>query len=235
MASSLTVTDAINFCSPYIKQQRLMVNNMQPAVGTAQIILQTVLGPPFRWRQNRANVNFGISAAGGTDYLQGVPTMGRIETQWLTDANGKELELTGAVSLPKVATSKRPTHVAPQYDDNQGNITFRFNGVPNASYTAFFDFQQKPILIDSFARNFGPVSDEFAYIFFKGFLTWAGMLVNDARFPIWERMFLSSLLGAQDGLDEQQRNIFLGNWMGMTRDLTRNAETAKVAVGARTT
>lgn len=222
MAATLTVRDAMSFCSPMIKQQRLEVNNGQPALGIAQIILNRILGPPFIWRFNRANFSIAISNGGGTDYTISLLTLGRIETQWLLDASQNIHELKGDVSIAKVSTPGRPTKVAPVYDDNAGNLTFRFNKLPNANYSALFDYQQKASLITSAAMPFGPIPDEFAHIYLTGFLTWAGMLVNDARFPIWEKEFLGSLLGAQDGLDAQAKAIFLGEWMEFSRTVMRN-------------
>lgn len=218
MASTLTVKDAILFTTSYIKQQRFNINNQQPGLGAAQIILQRLLGPPCIWRFNRRSLNFAISQGGGTDYVQTVTDLGRIETQWLVDSNpgptaGTIHQLTGAVALPRVSGVKRPTKVAPQYDDNAGNITFRFNSVPSGNFTAYFDYQAKAPLLDSYARTFTPVPDEFAFIFFQMFLAWGSALVNDARFPIFVRQGISSLLGAQGGLDEQSKQIFVGEWM----------------------
>jgi hypothetical protein len=220
MASTLTVKDGILFCSPYIKQQRFNVNNMQPALGAAQVVVNTMLGAPFSWRQNRATFSIPISSGGGTDYSFSVPNLGHIETQWLTDGSGKIHALNGAVSLARTGTQRLPTEVAPQYDDNQGNITFRFNAVPDVAYTALFDYQQKPPLLTGFAQPWG-LPDEFAHIFFTGLLAWAAILVNDARFPIWNQQFVGNLLGAQQGLDEQAKIIFMGQWESYVRTAMR--------------
>jgi hypothetical protein len=159
--------------------------------------------------------------------------LGRIETQWLTDATGNIHELEGAVTLAKVGASKRPTKVAPVYDDNAGNVTFRFNAVPNAAYTAYFDYQQKAQLITSWASPWGVIPDECGYIYNKGFLALAALLVNDARFPIWERDFVGALLGAQDGLDEQAKAIFLGQWLSDTRSAARSQGAVQGGVAGR--
>lgn len=213
MASTLNLYNAIAFVSPYIKAQRLNVNNMEPGLGMGNIILQRMLGRPCVWRFNRATLTINLSAAGGTDYAVALSNLGSIETQWITDANGKDWQLNGALSLAKVSASGRPTKMAPQYDDNAGNITFRFNRVPNANLTAYIDYQMKAQLLTSYASNFAPVPDEFAYIFYTLYLAWAGQLVNDARFPMWMKEGISMLLGAQGGLDEQSRAIFVGEWM----------------------
>jgi len=231
VASTLTVYNAIAFVSPFIKQQRLNVNNMEPALGMANVVLQRMLGAPMVWRFNRYNTNLAITQGGGTEYSLSLPNLGRIETQWLVDGAGKIHQLKGAISIARVSTVRRPTSVAPQYDDNAGNITLRFNSIPDADYTANFDYQAKAPLLTSYGQPFGNVPDEFAYIFYTLFLAWAGILVNDARYPIWVREGVSALLGAQGGLDEQSKAIFVGDWM----DWFQTIEGKKIRVNSDTT
>jgi hypothetical protein len=230
---TLTVQDGITFCRAYIKQQTLSVNNMQPGLGIAQIILNIMLGPPFVWRFNRFNLSLPISTVGGTDYVISLPALGHIETQWMLDSQGKTYELNGETTLAKTGMKKQPTKVAPQYDDNQGNITLRFNAVPDQAYTAFFDYQQKPPIITGYAQPLGTAPDEFAHIFYTGMLAWAGMLVNDARFPIWEKRFVSDLIAAQDGLDDQSKIIFMGEWLEFTRTAIRSQGAVQGGIGGR--
>jgi hypothetical protein len=224
LASSLTVQDAVTFCSTLIKNQRLDVNNLQPGLGMGNIVLQRMLGSPFIWRFNRATFSIAITEGGGTDYTQTLPLLGRIEKQWLVDATeaANIYELNGAQALAVVSSIRRPTHVAPVYDDNLGDLVFRFNSIPDQDYTANFDYQQKAPLISSYGQTFGPVPDEFAYLFLKGFLAEAGLLVNDSRFPLWQRDFAYGLLATQDGLDEQARNMFLEGFLNVGRTATRS-------------
>jgi hypothetical protein len=233
MAVTQNVMNSVVFVQTLIKSQRLNVNGQEPGLTAANITLQRIVAPPFKWRQNRANMSIPISTLGGTDYTVSVPTMGWIETQWLTDGTGKIFELGGAVTLAKVGSSARPTKVAPVYDDNQGNITFRFNCIPDQSYTAWFDFQRKAQLITSWANPWGVIPDECGYIYDKGFLALAALLVNDARFTIWEKDFVAALLGAQDGLDEQQKAIFLGDWLAATRTAARSQGAVQQGVAGR--
>lgn len=233
MALTITVQDGLTFCKAYIKQQTLFVNNQQPALGAAQIILNTILGPPFTWRTNRSNFSIAISALAGTDYTVSLADLGHIETQWMEDGTGKILQLGGAVTLAKVGTKKQPTKVAPQYDDNLGNITFRFDAVPDQNYTAYFDYQIKAPLVTGTAQTLGTLPDEQCHIFFVGLLAWAGMLVNDARFPIWEKRFLADLLSTQDGLDDQAKMIFAGQWMDLTRTVMRSQGSTQGGIAGR--
>lgn len=230
---TLTVQDGITFSRAYIKQQTLSVNNQQPGLGIAQIILNIMLGPPFVWRFNRFSFEFPINTTGGTDYVISVPGLGHIETQWMIDDQGKFHELSGAISLAKTGMQKQPTKVAPQYDDNLGNITFRFNSIPDRNYTAYFDYQQKPPLITGYGQPLGTMSDEFVHIFYTGMLAWAAMLVNDARFPIWEKRFIADLIAAQDGLDDQAKIIFMGEWLEFTRTALRSQGAVQGGIGGR--
>jgi hypothetical protein len=233
MATTLNVMNSVVFASTLIKNQRLNVNGQEPGLTMANIVLQRMLAPPAVWRFNRANLAVPITTAGGADYVVSVPLLGRIEQQWLTDASGNITELKGAVSLAKVSSKRAPKRVAPQYDDNAGNITFRFDTIPDQNYTANFDYQQKATLITSWSNPWGPVADEFGFIFNKGFLALAALLVNDARFPIWEKDFVAGFLGAQDGLDEQARAIFLGQWFGDQRSAQRSQAAGQAGAAGR--
>lgn len=220
MAVTLNLQNTINWAQTLIKQQPLNVSNMEPGLTCANMVLQRVLGSPFVWRFNRGNVNFDIANAGGTDYDIDVGDLGRIETQWLVDNLGNILPLEGAVCLPRSATVDRPQQMSPQYDDNTGFITFRMNCVPDIGtatvgggpYDVFVDYQKKAELMTSFGSNFGPVPDEFSYIFNMLFLAFAGQLASDPRAFAWSSQGVAALLGAQKGLKAQEIAIFLGEW-----------------------
>jgi hypothetical protein len=233
MAVTQNVMNSVVFAQTLVKNQRLNVNGQEPGLTMANIVLQRILGPPFRWRQNRANFSIAINTAGLTDYVVSLPTLGRIETQWLTDTTGKIYELGGEIDIAKTSASKRPTKVAPVYDDNAGNITFRFNAVPDENYTAWFDYQQKAQLITSWANPWGVIPDECGYIYNKLFLALAGLMVNDARFPIWEKDGVGALLGAQDGLDEQAKAIFLGQWLNESKTAARSQASVQGGTAGR--
>ena len=227
MPITLSVQQSMTYVQSLIDNQRLNVNNMEPGVTMANTVLGTMLGPPFIWRQNRTNVSFAIGTAAGTDYFQSVPTLGFIETQWLEDATGDILELNGATALAKVSFLRQPTLIAPQYDDNQGNITFRFNSVPDTAYTAFLDIQNTAPLITAPSDTFAPLSDYFGYLFNKGMLSEGALLVNDARFSIWRSEWIAQLLATQDGLDAQAKDMFYSQFMNTTRTVQRSQDMSK--------
>ena len=234
MSITLSVQASMTYVQTLIDNQRLNVNNMEPGVTMANTVLGTMLGPPFVWRQNRSNISFPITTTGGTDYVQSVPGMGFIETQWLEDSDDNILELNGATALAKVSFQRTPTLIAPQYDDNQGNITFRFNSVPDADYTASLDFQNAAPLITSPAQTFIPLSDYFGYLFNKGFLSEGALLVNDSRFSIWRSEWIAQCLATQDGLDAQAKDMFYNQFMNTTRTVQRSQDLSKNGGSGRT-
>lgn len=235
MSVTLSITDSLRYVSTMLDNQTLSVNELDPGITVANIVLQRILGAPFIWRFNRATLTVPIGTGAGTDVTVSCTDLGRIETQWLTDANNKIFELKGSQSIPKKgnAVPGRPTEVAPVYDDNEGNITFRFNMIAEAPYTAFFDYQRKAPLLGSYGATFAPVPDEFGYVFNAGMLAGCALLTNDSRFPIYERDFVTRLLATQDGLDAQDIQIFLGQALGAGRTAQRSQDMGKLGSQAR--
>jgi hypothetical protein len=236
MPVTLTIQNSINFTKPYLKNQPADVTGMEPALTAANLILQFLLSAPFKWRFNRRKFTFQTIATPPTpDYTVSLPDFGFMENQWLTDSKGMIHSMNGALSLPVDANTSRPTVIAPQYDDNVGNILFRLKNTPDAVYSIFGDYQAKPRWIYSFAETWGTVPDDFSFCYNLGFLTMLSLLVNDNRFPIYERWFLSKILGVQDGLDDQARDIFITAWMNLTRTVGRAQGATQQGVAARGT
>ena len=227
---TLSISDSMTYVKTLIKNQRFSIDNLQPGITMANIVLQRMLGAPFVWRENRANISQAITTTGGTDYVVVISNLGRIETQWLTDANQNSIALEGAVSLPKVSTTRRPLKVAPVYDDNEGNITLRFDAIPDQNYTAYFDYQKKAPLLTSYAATFEPVSDEFGYLFNTGMLALGALITNDARFNIWQAEFVAGILATQDGLDAQSKSLFYDQMLNAGRTALRSQQMGKNAM-----
>lgn len=231
---TLTVQNSANFIRPYLKNQPIYVNGQEPGIFAGNLVLQTILAPPFRWPFNRRTFQFPTTA-GLTDYPTSLPDFGFIETQWVTDTNGKIFEMNGAISLGKDANRSRPTLIAPQYNDNQGTITFRVKNTPDAVYSVNGDYQRCPGLITCPASMWDVVPDNFAHVYNLGFLAFLSLLVNDSRFPVFERWFLSRILSLQDGLDDQARDLFLANWTNQTRTLMRAQSSTQQGTAGRGT
>jgi len=230
MAVSINLQAVITWVQTILRQQPLNVTNLEPGLTFANLVLQRLLGPPMRWRFNRSNASWPITQAGGTDYVVQIPTLLWPEVYWLVNGAGTVQPCEGRVVLPKSATVDRPTEISPVYDDNQGNITMRCNTVPDGSYTAFMDYQKKAQLLTSYGSTFGPVPDEFSYIFQKLYLAMAGQLVGDPRAGAWLAEGVAALLGAQTGLTVQEIAIFLAEWDRLINSLANNSGLQKLGI-----
>jgi hypothetical protein len=239
MPSTITIQNVINWATPFLKNTPIAVSNSEPALTTANLVLQTILSAPFRWRWNRGTFEFNTIltlAPPTTDYTISIPDFGFLEECWMTDSNSTPYPpMQPKLSLPQDLNLSRPQEIAAQYDDDAGNITFRLKNAPDAVYTIQGNYQRKPVILPSLGYTFGPVPDEFAFVYNWGYLCVTSLLVNDARFPIFERFFIGRLLGLQDGLDDVQRNIFLLNWEALTRSVQRNANLEKIGTQGRAT
>jgi hypothetical protein len=233
-AVTITVQDSVNYVRTLIKNQRLNISKYEPGLTSANIVLQRMLGAPFVWRFNRFNFSIPITPGGGTDYQIYLPTLGRMEEMWLEDSAGNVYAIEGRLDRPKSSSSRRPELVAPVYDDNNGNLTFRFDSVPDQAYTFYCDGQQKAPLLQGWSDKFGPLPDEFGYVYHTLFLAEAALIVNDARFEIWRRNGVAALLATQDGLDEQAKAIMFEQMLNVGRTAFRSQMMGKSGSDART-
>src|ERR1035437_9856421 len=80
MASTIQLQSTVNWASSFIdfKVPTIGANN-EPAITSANVVMQTILGPPFRWNWNRNNVVFP-TVVGTQDYAITVGIDGAIVT-----------------------------------------------------------------------------------------------------------------------------------------------------------
>lgn len=230
MASTLTISQTLDWCDSIVKFQPLDIGWFsQPSLTNANTILQTILGPPFAWKWNRATKTFN-TASGTQDYPQSVPDFGFLETVSVT-LSGTSTEI-GDIKLVLGLGSEtsRPNAISAQVDDNAGNITFRFLPVPDAVYAVTATYQKKAALLSTLSSNWSPIPDEYSYIYNYGLLALSMLNAGDERFPIINQKFVSHLLGANEGLTETQRNLFIQSWSSTTQQI--NAHQLKTQSGA---
>lgn len=212
MASTITVQDDISWAKSYIEQQPVLVNGMEPALGSANLILQTVLGPPFSWPWNRAILSYTTSDQDVTQ--AGLNDFGFLEGGTVQSVDGgKPWEIAVKNLLHLDQSHARPAFCSPLIDDGQGNITFRLTPAPDQAYLTTLIYQKKARTIMSIGTAWLPIPDEKHYIPRWGFLAMMSLIGNDARFNEYNAKFLTALLAAQGGLTEMERNIFLANWL----------------------
>ena len=127
----------------------------EPAVSAATAIRDSFLSAPITWYWNRASFTLPSPTTKGTqDYnilLSSIPDFGFLEKVSLTDPSGKIWEIKdiyNVAPLSPASETQRPNGAAVQ-SVSSTNLTLRFMGVPNASYTVTITYQKK-------AQPFGP-------------------------------------------------------------------------------
>lgn len=297
MASTITILGSIEWAQAFGGYKALTVGvNNEPSISNANIILQTLLNPPFVWNWNRGTVSF-LTTAAVQDYKQAVAAFGFIEkasyaqgasvtntslttnvatytavnsfvagnlvtvvgatnnavfnviAQPIVSANGTTFTVAithanisgaseasaiasnvsiGAVSeisniamvLGSGAEQGTPNFIAPQLDDNAGNITFRLLPIPDQSYYVTVTFQNSAALISSPANTWAPLPDKYSSIYQWGFLSLCLSYFGDAKWEAANRKFVTMLLGVAEGLTEEQKNTFQTAWLNSISEVS---------------
>ena len=219
MPATRNIMASALFAQPFIGYQPVDISNQEPALTAANIVKQTMLGPPFKWPWNRGGFHIDLDPAEttwGQDYLLPLPNYHFAEKIWLTDQDDKVTEITNVTTaLSTESAIKRPSSAAMFLQDNLGNVTLRLNTLPDAAYMIDGLYQRAPVWMTSLAATWAPIPDHLSFIYDWGFLGLISLLVKDARAPIFLGKFASHLLSSQDGLTAQQRNLFLGNFLDL--------------------
>lgn len=213
MASTITIQNTVNWEKTFLEQQPFLVNGLEPAVSSAQLVLQTILAPPFCWPWNRGIVNY---TSGAQDYtVANLHEFGFLEGGNVQPVSGGGRSMAIAVKqfLEIDTNSARATHASAFIDDGAGNITFRLMPAPDQSYVVTLPYQKKCPRIYCLAQTWAPVPDEKQYLCQWGHLALMSLIGNDARFNEYNTKFITAILSSHGGLTELEKNIFLGNWL----------------------
>jgi hypothetical protein len=213
LSASITWAQQFNF-----NRNLALGSGSEPAVSSANIIKQTILGPPFSWPWNRDVITF--TCTGSTqDYAETVADFGFVEqaaVQDINSVNTKWTELTNKICLPVASETALPEYIAAQTDSGTGTITFRLQPVPDAAYPVSVTVQKACVDFTAIGDDWGPIPNRYSYIYNWGFLALMYLYADDPRFQITNQKFVANLLGAAQGLTQTQVNIFLANWQQIT-------------------
>ena len=240
MPATRNLQSSILFTLPFIGYQPANISNGQPALDAANLIKQTMMGPPFKWPWNRIAFTVPIPTTDYNgdpidpvqDYWFDTTDFGFLEQVWLIDALGNVKEVAIKSTLAAESATQRPQSVAVESQDNDG-IVLRLNSIPDQAYLLSGFYQQAPNPMTSLAASWGPIPDNLGYIYDWGFLAMMAMITKDARQAQFAQKFVSHLLGAQDGLTATQRNIFIGEWLALTSEAGRSQLSTQQGVQAR--
>ena len=158
-------------------------------------------------------LQFSIAIA-HADIVSGADSGTAVIVRNVDGSSGKVEISTVQNILGSGAETGSPSMIAPQLDDNAGNITFRFLPVPDQIYQINIIHQKRiPALIATTAGTWAPIPDHYSYIYQHGFLALLMAYWNDPRWTVFNQKFVASLLGAAEGLSEEQRNLFQKAWL----------------------
>jgi hypothetical protein len=217
MANTLTLRNTLNWCAAFLEQQPVLINGMEPALSSANLVLQTTLGPPFAWPFNRSVLNF---VSTGQDYVAGgLNDFGFLEGGSVAPPAGNPFEVAVRGVLQLEGNTARPNFVSELTDDGAGNITFRLNPTPAVESSVTLLYQKKAPIMQSMAYTWFPFPDEKNYVPQWGFLSLMSLITNDARFNAYNQKFITSLLAQHGGLTALERNIFLANWTAVLKEV----------------
>ncbi len=232
MPATTNLQTTLSWCLPYLNYQPLTIDGVEPAVSNANLIVQTMVGPPLRWAWNRSTASATIGA-NAQDIAFALPDFGYLEKATITDGAGNVRELSLDPVLSLNSSQQRPIYIAVQLDDQLGNITFRLSPLADQPYTLTLIYQRQARPMTSLASVW-PIPDQLAYVFNWGFLSLATLIDNDARAAQYTQRFMAHLLGNQEGLTETQRNLFLANWLGINAQVQRTQARTQQGVTAGT-
>lgn len=214
MASSFNIQASVNFVAPIMRYTPLAIRSEEPALTAANIVLQTMLGPPFVWPWNR-NIASGALTTNEQDVDVALADFHFLEKCALSAPGAssfRECEHRIVLSRDGSASSQ-PAYVSTLLDDGAGGITFRFQPPPDLDYDADFIYQKTPPIITSLAATWSPVPDQYSYIYNWLFLGAMAVLLDDARWLNFNLRGIAHLLGAQQGLSDTEKNIFITKYL----------------------
>lgn len=150
--SSITLLSSMEFCKKFVFNRQLSLGDFkEPLITSANIIKQTIVGPPFMWRWNRVVTGF-VTVAGVQDYVLGnwSATTALALSFRVIDSNGNSQRVTTAGttggSLPSWNASTSGT-------TSDGSVVWTNDGpIPNASASYTFGWIENATVKDT-AQN----------------------------------------------------------------------------------
>ena len=228
MASTIQLQRTINRSSQFIRLAPLTFasnTDNDPAFSNADWVMQTILAPPFAWRWNRnsdatpTDPTFATEA-GVTDYKVSLPKFGWIEKAVgyeVADGN-RAFELQVGLLSGGESLQNEPTRIAAQYDDGNGNITFRLFPAPDKAYNIVIEWQQAAPQFSSLTQTWAPIPDYLSFVYNTGFDAMSFQYMSDPRFQGTMQLFYTELSNVAEGLTESQKNIWLQDRLNSIRE-----------------
>lgn len=214
MISAYTLQQSVNWASQFVGLQPLVgVGGFanEPALTIANTVAQIITGAPLKWRWNRQDLTATTAANNSMATLSVLsPGLAFIERAYLSSP---AIELEIKQVLPTTEAPGRPSMVSPQLEStSNANITLIFAPIPDQVYTVNVIGQSAAPLFTALTQTWSPIPDYLGHIYNTGFLAFAMLYAQHPGFQLMFMRFLSSLVGASEGLTDQEKSVFIGNY-----------------------
>lgn len=221
MSSNTTVKiqDTLNWVAAFI-QQRPSTGvggvSLEPGLTAANLVMQTMLAPPFRWSWNRVETTLSLSE-GDMDKALAISNWGWLEKASVSDGT-TTWEVEVAQVLAKDSKKNRPQKIAPLLDDNNGSITFRVMPAADKAYSVALTIQKAaPMATGLGSATWAPIPDRYAFLYERGMLAHLQGMYSPQLYSLNLEVFFRQLVGAAEGLTETEKAIFLEDQLRIIR------------------
>lgn len=208
--STIPLIRTVDYVRRFIRLAPLTFSGSNdPAMMMADWVRGFMLAPPFSWRWNRGVLPPTMLTPGTQDYTINLPNFGWLEQAAITDLAlpaAYQLEISLDQQVEVIQT--QPTKVTANTDDGNGNIGFRFIGVPDLPYQFTGSFQLASPTFTSLNDTWSPIPDYLQHVVQTGLLAKAYEYIGDERFAATMQMFVRQLAAFSGGLLDSQVAIF---------------------------
>ena len=191
------------------------------------ISIQGVADPTFDSFQTATVTKLGPNSITYTQAGTGVSSTGGLifnitsQNGPAVSANGqpvltKELEIKDCLAVETVLG--QPAYLSVEYDDNNGNITFRVQGSPDQQYQINIMYQKSALSFESTSDYWTPIPDYFNFLCRSGMVAKALEYKGDERFAYAQQQFMKQVVMANEGLSESEKSLFLGDRLDTARE-----------------
>lgn len=217
--STIPLSRTIGYASQFVRLAPLyFAPNNDPSLTNADWVKQFMLAAPLAWRWNRTTITFQVTPA-KTDYVQALSDFGWLEKAYFVNPNdgNSNQQLEVFLNLQVDTTPNLPQKISTQFDDGEGNITFRVFPTPDQIYEVTVEYQRSASIFTDTANTWAPIPDYMSYIYNEGFLAKTYEYIGDARFTPAMQLFLQHVVAAENGLTDTQKSLFLEERMILAR------------------
>lgn len=228
--------DSINWVEGYVQGMPVSAfTGNNPALQIASMVRATILAPPFNWSFNRNSTIF-TTTAGVQDYSITTATdFGYAEQAAANDGTTSwqipNILNTQAISIS--TTKARPMTLAIQTQVPGVSFSVRLAAVPDAVYTVELIYQKSAVQFSNLTDLWAPIPDGYDFIFNNLFLGEILADADDPRSQVYRQRGIASLLARAEGLTNEDRAVFMAQYMQLGAAMSLPASRSQQAIQAR--